>query len=349
MKPFSVRLLEWYGVHARAMPWRVSPDDHAYGERADPYRVWLSEVMLQQTQVVTVRDYFLKFVEKWPSVQDLAASDLEDVLKAWAGLGYYSRARNLKKCAEQVAALHNGKFPRTYMDLKKLPGIGDYTASAIAAIAFDEAVPVVDGNVERVMARHRRIETVFPDAKHEVRKVLGKLLDHKAPGEFAQAMMDLGATICTPRKPACGLCPVNADCLSANKPDVESYPRKRPKADKPTRKGAAYVAINYAGEIFLCKRGGSGLLAGMTQVPTTGWSSRKDGETGVDSAPAKGVWRKAGIVRHTFTHFHLELTVWSAKNITQIDQEGWWCKRDALDHEALPSVMKKAITLALRG
>ena len=214
---FAHRLLEWYTVHARAMPWRIPPHDHRQGVRATPYHVWLSEVMLQQTQVTTVKDYFLKFIEQWPTVYDLAASDLENILKAWAGLGYYSRARNLKKCADVIVSEYGGNFPDNHSELMLLPGIGDYTASAIAAIAFDQAVPVLDGNVERVMARHRCIETYFPEAKTQARQMLCDILDPKKPGEFAQAMMDLGATICTPKRPACALCPLNHDCLAFNR------------------------------------------------------------------------------------------------------------------------------------
>lgn len=343
---FSGRLLEWYNIHARDMPWRIPPHDHQQGVRAEPYHVWLSEVMLQQTQVATVKDYFLKFTQLWPSIDDLAKSDLEDVLKAWAGLGYYSRARNLKKCADEVVANHHGKFPQSFEELKKLPGIGDYTASAIASIAFDEPVAVIDGNIERVMSRHQRIEAYFPDAKAETKILLNDILDREKPGEFAQAMMDLGATICTPKRPACGLCPLQNDCQSAHKSDVETYPKKRPKADKPTRKGAAFVLENQAGEILLCKRENEGLLAGMTQVPTTNWTSRQDGETDKTSAPIVSQWTKSGIARHTFTHFHLELTVWKAHTETISEIDGWWCKRENLSDEALPTLMRKVLATA---
>ncbi len=344
---FSHRLLDWYRVHARAMPWRVTPEDYLAGERANPYHVWISEVMLQQTQVITVKDYFLKFIDLWPTVHDLAASDLEDVLKAWAGLGYYSRARNLKKCAEQVSEHHDGKFPQTAEALKKLPGIGDYTAAAIASIAFDEPVAVVDGNIERVMSRHQRIEAYFPDAKPQLKEMLSDILDPKAPGEFAQAMMDLGATICTPKNPACALCPVNADCTGFKNGDAENYPRKRPKPEKPVRKGAAFVLQNAEGEIFLCKRESSGLLAGMTQVPTTNWNARQNGAVTTDAAPVPADWKKAGTAKHTFTHFHLELTVWRAHASRVDDLAGWWCKREDIFEEALPNLMKKVISVAL--
>lgn len=344
---FSHRLLDWYDIHARSMPWRVPPHDHALGVRANPYHVWLSEVMLQQTQVATVKDYFLKFISKWPSVFELAKSEEEDVLKAWAGLGYYSRARNLKKCANFVVAEYEGKFPQTFEELKKLPGIGDYTASAIASIAFDQPVAVLDGNVERVMSRHQRIETVFPDAKAETKIMLGRILDKERPGEFAQASMDLGATICTPKRPACSLCPVNKDCLGFKNGDAENFPYKKPKAQKPTRKGATFVITNSNDEVFLCKRPDSGLLAGMTQVPTTQWNSRQDGSEDTTQAPIEANWKNTGIAKHTFTHFHLELTVWRIAHINSVSQEGWWCKIGKLTDEALPTVMHKVIQKAL--
>ena len=344
---FAHRLLEWYDVHAREMPWRIPPHDHAQGVRANPYHVWLSEVMLQQTQVVTVKEYFLKFINKWPTVFDLAKSDQEDVLKAWAGLGYYSRARNLKKCADVIVAEHEGKFPQTFDELKKLPGIGDYTASAIASIAFDQPVPVLDGNVERVMSRHRRIEAYFPEAKAETKLMLGEILDLNRPGEFAQATMDLGATICTPKRPACALCPVNEDCLGLQNGDAELFPYKKPKARKPTRKGAAFVIQNQNGDVFLCKRPQEGLLAGMTQVPTTDWNSRQDGSVDTSEAPIGAVWQKMGVAKHTFTHFHLYLTVWKTCSSRTPNLSGWWCDRNMLKDEAIPTIMRNVIKIAL--
>ncbi|MEL7429345.1 MAG: A/G-specific adenine glycosylase [Pseudomonadota bacterium] len=345
---FAPRLLEWYRAHARAMPWRIPPHDHLQGVRADPYRVWLSEIMLQQTQVATVKDYFLKFVALWPDVEDLAAADLEDVLKAWAGLGYYSRARNLKKCADQIVQEHGGRFPQTPEGLKALPGIGDYTAAAIASIAFDVPEPVVDGNIERVISRYFRVETPFPKAKVQTRDWVAKVLDRNAPGEFAQAMMDLGATVCTPKKPSCMLCPLSADCGGRLKGDAETFPRKLPKKEKPTRTGAAFVLLNSRDEVFLCKRGDSGLLAGMTQVPTTNWTASQDGTVDTCEAPVTADWQNAGIARHTFTHFHLQLTVYKAVANKQPGIEGWWCPARGIRSEALPKVMLKAIDIALK-
>jgi len=340
---FAHRLLDWYGQHARAMPWRISPEDHAAGVRPDPYKVWLSEVMLQQTQVATVHDYFLKFERLWPTIEDLAAADLEDILKAWAGLGYYSRARNLKKCADEIVSGHDGNFPNTYETLIRLPGIGDYTASAIASIAFNEPVAVVDGDVERVISRHYRIKTPFPAAKPKVNDLLSGILDCQKPGEFAQAMMDLGATICTSKKPACALCPIHEDCESYKSGDTDAFPRKPPKKAKPTRKGAAFVIENEKGEVFLRKRPNKGLLAGMTEVPTTNWTARQDGETGSNAAPLAAKWKLMGHAKHTFTHFHLELEVWQATVFQDVSPAGWWCKKGQLDGEALPTIMRKVL------
>ncbi len=346
--PFAHRLLAWYDASARQMPWRVPPHDHAQGVRADPYQVWLSEVMLQQTQVATVKDYFVKFITLWPTIFDLAADEEESVLKAWAGLGYYSRARNLKKCADVVVANYDGKFPQSFEELKTLPGIGDYTASAIASIAFDQPVPVLDGNVERVMSRHQRIEKFFPEAKAETKLMLEHILDQLRPGEFAQATMDLGATICTPKRPSCHLCPIHQDCMGFENGDAESFPYKKPKTIKPTRKGAAFVMHNSKGEIFLCKRPNNGLLASMTQVPTTQWNSRQDGSIDTSQAPAKAQWTNAGIAKHTFTHFHLELNVWVAKDVDKANHKGWFCAQDKLQDEALPTIMRKVISVGLK-
>lgn len=345
---FSDRLLEWYSAKARDLPWRIPPFEHAQGVRQNPYKVWLSEVMLQQTQVATVREYYLKFLEKWPTVFELAEADLEDVLKAWAGLGYYSRARNLKKCADTVADIHGGKFPSTVEDLRKLPGIGEYTACAIASIAFDRAVPVMDGNVERVIARHRRIDSAFPAAKPIVKSVLLEILDQETPGEFAQAMMDLGATICTPKKTSCNHCPVNADCQAFAQGDPHLFPKKLPKIEKPTRRGAAFVIQNSQGSILLGKRETKGLLAGMTEVPTTNWSAAKDGEQGAGSVPFPSEWQRLGTIQHTFTHFRLELEVWYTIGLDDVQINGWWCKPEDLAGEALPTVMKKVLAKALQ-
>lgn len=344
---FSDALLAWYDRHARRLPWRVPPEDSRVGVLPDPYRVWLSEVMLQQTQVATVRQYFMKFVERWPTVGDLASAENEEVMKAWAGLGYYSRARNLKKCAETVAFELQGKFPENVDGLKKLPGIGDYTAAAIAAIAFQTPVPVMDGNVERIMTRTCRIGSPVRDSKPEIRAGLEPLVSPERSGDFAQALMDLGSTICTPRRPVCALCPVNNWCEAFSEGDQEAYPVKAPKAEKPVRRGAAFVIEAQNGAIYLRRRAEKGLLGGMTEIPGTDWTARIDGETGHESLPFKADWRKAGIARHTFTHFHLELEVWHVTNGKAPVTGGWWSSPGEIGEEALPTVMRKAISTAL--
>ena len=304
--------------------------------------------MLQQTQVATVREYFLAFVRRWPDVVSLANAPQEEVLKAWAGLGYYSRARNLKKCAERVVDRHGAQFPDTTENLKELPGIGEYTAAAIAAIAFNEPEVVIDGNVERVISRYLAISTVFPQAKTEVRAFLGTVIDKKRPGDFAQAMMDLGATVCKPKTPSCMICPLSRDCAAYQAGNQESYPIKKPKPGKPVRKGAAFVLQNSNGDVFLCKREGSGLLAAMTQVPTTNWNSQRDGATEASAGPVTAPWRHAGRIRHTFTHFHLELEVWHAFHDGPVSVPGWWSPAGEIDREALPNLMRKTIAAATK-
>ncbi len=345
-------LLKWYDRHARRLPWRVSPEDRKLGEIPDPYRIWLSEVMLQQTTVAAVKDYFEKFTNAWPSVEDLAAADEEDVMKAWAGLGYYSRARNLKKCADTVARDHGGRFPEAEDALLKLPGIGPYTAAAIATIAFDRHAAVVDGNVERVLTRLTQIETPLPEAKSQIKDVMATLTPHDRPGDFAQAVMDLGATICTPKRPACGLCPWMSDCKVQNSSLAEALPRKAPKKEKPTRYGAAFVAVDReSGAILLRRRPPKGLLGGMTEVPGTDWSEAFDVSGAQEHVPFPSEWRIcAGVVKHTFTHFHLRLTVlraYAPQDILRMVEGTWWSPPAALDEEALPTVMRKVLSAAL--
>ncbi len=345
----SRSLLDWYDRHARRLPWRVSPQDRNLGEVPDPYRIWLSEVMLQQTTVAAVKDYFEKFIRLWPAVEDLAMADEEDVMKAWAGLGYYSRARNLKKCAETVAREHDGRFPETEDALMGLPGIGPYTAAAIATIAFDRHAAVVDGNVERVLSRMFLIETPLPEAKPEIRARMGELTPHARPGDFAQAVMDLGATICTPRRPACGLCPWREHCAAQPANLAETLPRKAPKKKKPTRFGAAFVAIDEkSGAVLLRRRPPEGLLGGMTEVPGTVWTEAFDQNAAMDMVPFPADWRRAsGEVKHTFTHFHLRLTVY--RTVLTADNalgDGWWSAPHNLDEEALPTVMRKVLAAA---
>ncbi|MGO4832813.1 A/G-specific adenine glycosylase, partial [Rhizobiaceae sp. 2RAB30] len=336
------RLLAWYDKHHRELPWRTTPRAAAAGRRPDPYHVWLSEIMLQQTTVEAVKPYFRAFLDRWPDAAALAAADQEDVLRAWAGLGYYSRARNLKKCADLLATRHRGRFPDTEAGLRELPGIGDYTAAAIAAIAFDRPAAVVDGNVERVVTRLRAIATPLPEAKRQIRMIVADLLPVARPGDFAQATMDLGATICTPRRPSCMLCPLNADCAALSAGDPELYPVKAPKPEKPQRHGAAFVAIGQGGKILLRKRAESGLLGGMSEVPTTGWTARFDGDTTTREAPFPADWRKAGSISHIFTHFALELLVYRAEAGGRAAPAGHrWARIEDIHDEALPTVMKK--------
>ncbi len=341
----SARLLDWYDRSHRPMPWRVPPDLIKQGVRPDPYRVWLSEIMLQQTTVATVTDYFVKFTLLWPTVQQLSDALEEDILKAWAGLGYYSRARNLKKCAGQVVHMHGGRFPETAVELQKLPGIGPYTAAAIAAIAFSEPVPVVDGNVERVVSRMRRISTPPALAKRQISSEVARLIPLGRPGDFAQAMMDLGATICTPRNPSCTVCPVSYACGAHLVGNPQAYPVKVLRKAAPRRVGAVFVATNSKGEVLLRKRRNTGLLAGMSEAPTTNWSAQIDGATGPEAAPISADWRRCGSVRHVFTHFELELVVFHAEIDRSPPDGHWW----SADHgaEALPTLMKKAISAAL--
>ncbi|MDE3121750.1 MAG: A/G-specific adenine glycosylase, partial [Paracoccaceae bacterium] len=269
----SAQLLGWYDRNARVMPWRVGPAERKAGQRPDPYRVWLSEVMLQQTTVAAVRDYFHRFTERWPSVSDLAAAEDASVMAEWAGLGYYARARNLLKCARAVATEHKGRFPQTRDGLLGLPGIGPYTAAAVAAIAFDEVATVVDGNVERVVARLFAVETPLPAAKPELTRLAATLTPQDRPGDHAQAMMDLGATICTPRKPACGICPLVEPCAARAAGLAADLPRKAPKAEKPTRFGIVYLARRSDGAWLLERRPDRGLLGGMLGWPGSDWSA----------------------------------------------------------------------------
>ncbi len=344
----STKILRWYDRHHRVLPWRVSPPEQASGIKPDPYRVWLSEIMLQQTTVEAVKSYFVKFVERWPTVKAMAKASEDDILRAWAGLGYYSRARNLKKCADAVVVEHDGKFPESAARLKELPGIGDYTSAAIAAIAFGEAVAVVDGNVERVVSRLYAIETPLPAAKTQIRAHMGQLTPIDRPGDFAQAVMDLGATICTPRRPTCAICPLNDECAALKSRDPEEFPVKAPKAAKPIRIGAAFIAIAEDGSILLRKRRGEGLLAGMTEVPGSHWTARIDGDATIDAAPFPAQWTASGSITHVFTHFELRLSIYRSENVCKTTStDGWWSRPDELSDEALPTVMKKAIIAAI--
>lgn len=344
------RLLAWYDRHHRDLPWRTAPDRLRAGERPDPYRVWLSEVMLQQTTVEAVKRYFLAFTERWPTVSDLAAAPPEEIMKAWAGLGYYSRARNLKACADHVAAALDGRFPDSEDALLTLPGVGAYTAAAIAAIAFDRPAAVVDGNVERVVSRYFAIADPLPTAKAEIRRQVAEMQPDARPGDFAQAMMDLGATICTPRRPSCMLCPLNDGCSALGSGDPKHYPVKTAKPARPTRRGAAFVAVRSDGAVLMRTRPAKGLLGGMTEVPSTAWSARADGATSAEAAPCAGDWRRVGTVNHVFTHFALDLDVFLATGVAAAAPAGHrWVPAADIPGEALPSLMKKAVEAALPG
>ena len=318
------------------MPWRVGPADRAKGVRPDPYRVWLSEVMLQQTTVAAVTAYFQRFTARWPDVAALAFARDEDVMAEWAGLGYYARARNLLKCARAVVADHDGRFPETRAGLLTLPGIGPYTAAAIASIAFDEAATVVDGNVERVMSRLFQIETPLPAAKPELVARADSLTPAQRPGDYAQAVMDLGATICTPRNPACAICPWMTICTARANGIAADLPRKSPKPDKPTRLGQVWIG-HRIGALLVERRPDKGLLGGMLGFPGDGW----DGAGG--DAPAPAPWQHIGEIRHTFTHFHLVLQVHVAR-IDANPQRGEWAPLARASD--LPTVMRKAWDLA---
>lgn len=345
-KDKAANLLRWYDENARELPWRVPPELSKNGHLPDPYHVWLSEIMLQQTQVKTVIAYFLKFLKLWPSLTDMAQADTEDILKAWAGLGYYSRARNLKKCADLLYAEYDGNFPSDAGELTKLPGIGAYTSAAISAIAFGKPAVVVDGNIERIMARFHLISTPIPKAKPEIAAHVNAILPEVRAGDFAQAMMDLGATICTPKSPDCNCCPWEIGCKAKERGEQLNFPVKLPKKPKPKRRGAAFVAISDDGYVLLRKRPDQGLFAGMSEVPTTDWSIKKDGETGVDAAPFSAEWTKAGAVSHVFTHFQLGLDVYCCRPLRNVTNQGWWVQQNLVMEEALPSLMKKVIVCA---
>ncbi|WP_282601939.1 A/G-specific adenine glycosylase [Paracoccus sp. PARArs4] len=325
-------LLQWYDRHARDLPWRMPPG----GATADPYRVWLSEVMLQQTTVAAVKAYFLRFTELWPTVGELAAAEDARVMAEWAGLGYYARARNLLACARAVAEM--GGFPDTREGLAALPGIGPYTSAAIASIAFQRPETVVDGNVERVVSRLFAVETPLPRAKPELTALAGTITPQERPGDYAQAMMDLGATICTPRKPACAICPLVDHCAARKAGIAADLPRKTPKAPKPERRGTAWVARS-GDAVLLEHRPAKGLLGGTLAFPSAGW----DGRDLPPPGPAE--WRDVGTVRHVFTHFTLELTVMTGE-LTGNPERGELIPLRQIDRDALPGLMRKVWDVA---
>jgi len=344
--PQSSDLLAWYDRHRRKLPWRAPP-----GARPDPYRVWLSEIMLQQTTVKAVAPYYARFLTRFPNVAALAQAPLEDVLKAWAGLGYYARARHLHACARAVIEHHGGRFPDSEAALATLPGIGPYTAAAIAAIAFDARATPVDGNIERVVARLFAVEDQLPGAKPEIRRLAAALTPARRSGDFAQAMMDLGATLCTPKKPACVLCPWIESCAARARGDAETFPRKAAKREGKLRRGAAFVALRADGHLLVRTRPPKGLLGGMTEVPGSAWSHDFDESAALAEAPrlARAKWRRLpGVVTHVFTHFPLELVIHSARvgAATRAPAGMRWIACSGLAGEALPNVMRKVVAHA---
>ncbi len=349
--PQAADLLAWYDRHRRALPWRARS-----GERSDAYRVWLSETMLQQTTVKAVAPYYARFLARWPDLNALAAASLDEVLAAWAGLGYYARARNMHACARALVEQFGGQFPTSESALRELPGIGAYTAAAIAAIAFDQATTPVDGNIERVIARLYAVATPLLAGKAEIARHARALTPSRRAGDFAQALMDLGATICTPKRPACALCPWNSSCAARARGEAELFPRRTPKREAQLRRGAAFVARRADDCVLLRTRPPRGLLGGMAEVPTTAWAADFDDNQALADAPRFGAsqkrvaWRKlAGVVRHVFTHFPLELTVYRSELPRQAAAPAGtrWTAIAQLGDEALPSLMRKVVAHGL--
>jgi len=342
IRKMQIELLAWYDKQGRILPWRVRPEDRAEGKIADPYAVWLSEIMLQQTTVPHGTPYWRKFLEVFPTVTDLANAKRETVLGMWAGLGYYARARNLHKCAQIVRDAHGGEFPRTEKALLTLPGIGPYTAATIAAICFDEPTNIVDGNVERVISRIFRVREPLPKGRNELRQRAGELASSKRPGDYGQALMDLGATVCTPRSPSCLLCPWQSYCAGYAAGDQTDYPKKLAKVKQPIRYGAVFVAKD--GEVVLVEtRPDKGLLGGMIGLPGTEWASEPVAEP-LSHAPVKAEWRKVeGVIKHVFTHFELRLTVFTTDISSEGSNQNW---ADSETLKGLPTVFKKALKAA---
>jgi A/G-specific adenine glycosylase len=348
---YARALLAWYDRDRRILPWRAAP-----GVAPDPYRVWLSEIMLQQTTVKAVLPRYADFLRRWPDVAALAAAELGAVLAAWAGLGYYARARNLHACAQAVVERHGGRFPATETELRTLPGIGDYTAAAIAAIAFGARATPIDGNIERVVARLFAVTTPLPAAKPEIRTLAAALTPEERAGDFAQSMMDLGATLCSPRRPACGLCPVVSGCEAHAQGLAEALPYREEKAERPTRRGVAFVALRDDDAVLLRERPLKGLLGGMLETPSSPWTGRgESGRSALGHAPLEAPWREvAGLVQHTFTHFRLELSVYFAEisgdtklNAAAHPERCRWVPVRDLHEAALPSLMRKVLAHAL--
>ena len=357
----AAAMLNWYDQNARHLPWRIGPHNRAKGAAPNPYFVWLSEIMLQQTTVPTVGKYFAAFTSRWPTVFDLATADRDDVLKEWAGLGYYARARNLHACATKVVEEHKGVFPQSAAELQELPGIGPYTSAAIAAICFDEQVAVIDGNVDRVVARYTALPHAVRDVKPAIRDFVQAAVPERA-GDFAQSLMDLGATICAPKRANCLICPIQAGCAGTKTAEPTIFPIAPAKKQKPRRAGHAFVVENANGEIWLQQRPEKGLLAAMTGVPGTEWV-KQDGnhnptttrgaalgvetERSVQFPVSSDDWVRCGDIEHVFTHFALTLTIWKLCSDMPPTENGWWCHKTNLNGEALPTVFKKVLAAAL--
>jgi A/G-specific adenine glycosylase len=349
---YANALLAWYGRNRRLLPWRAAP-----GVAQDPYLVWLSEIMLQQTTVKAVLPRYAQFLRRWPDVKALAAAELGEVLAAWAGLGYYARARNLHACAREVVQRFGGNLPGTEAELRTLPGIGDYTAAAIASIAFGTRATPIDGNIERVVTRLFAVTTPLPAAKSEIRALAGSLTPEERAGDFAQAMMDLGATLCSPKRPACGLCPLVSGCAGHAQGLAEVLPYREEKPERPTRRGHAFVALRADNAVLLRERPLKGLLGGMLETPSSPWTEGAWPELQRDHAPLRTQWREVpGLVEHTFTHFHLELSVYFAEVPDEaklakaaLPDRCLWVPVSDLHAAALPSVMRKVLAHALEA
>ena len=340
----AAQLLAWYDAHRRILPWRAAP-----GERPDPYHVWLSEVMLQQTTVATVGPYFRRFIARWPTIAALAAAPLDDVLHAWQGLGYYARGRNLHACTQVLVAEHGGRVPDSEEALRALPGIGAYTAAAIAAIAFGRRTNVVDANVERVIARYLAIEAPLPGAKRILAEAAAGLVPETRSGDYAQALMDLGATVCTPRRPACGLCPWRAGCTAHRAGIAEALPKRAAKRPRPQRHAVAFWLEREDGAILLRRRPDKGLLGGMMELPSTPWRDQPWSLAEARAhAPLRARWRQlAGTVEHGFTHFAISFDVVAARVSGAAEADGLWVPPPQFSRHALPTMTKKLVRHAL--
>ena len=339
------KILGWYEKNRRCLPWRSEP-----GEEVNPYHVWLSEIMLQQTTVVTVKSYFDHFITVWPNIAAVASAPLDDILHAWQGLGYYSRARNLHKCAKILMSEHSGFLPQEEKELLKLPGIGSYTAAAIAAIAFGKKTTPIDGNIERVVARLFSVTEPISESKKKIQEFARSMTPEYGAGDYAQALMDIGATICKPKTPICASCPLSGQCEAEAKGMAKDLPVRLPKKDRPTRKGIIFWLSNGKGEILLRRRPEKGLLGGMMELPSSDWSEDKRAlENILNEAPENIVWQiLPGKVKHTFTHFNLELEIATGQCLNPESMTGIWCEISNFSKYALPSVMKKVVIHALR-